>query len=71
VVLSVCTGKAIRWEDDPEEWARSLTGSYRSQYLLAEVAHDDDPGRSEIGQRDLDGQRLIVRPGVHRDSEKV
>jgi hypothetical protein len=26
VVLSVSTGEAIRWEDDPEEWARSLSG---------------------------------------------
>jgi hypothetical protein len=71
VVLSVCTGKAIRWEDDPEEWARSLTGSYRSAYLLAEVAHDDHPSRSEIGQQDPDERRLVVRRGEHRDAENV
>jgi hypothetical protein len=71
VVLSVCTGKAIRWEDDPEEWARSLTGSYRSAYLLAEVAHDDHPSRSEIGQQDPDERRLVFRRGEHRNSENV
>jgi hypothetical protein len=71
VVPSVCTGKAIRWEDDPEEWVRSLTCSYRSAYLLAEIAHDDHPSRSEIGQQDLDEQRLVVRRGNNRDSENV
>jgi hypothetical protein len=71
VVLSVCTGKAIRWEDDPEEWTRSLTGSYRSAYLLARIAHDDDPSRSEIGQQDPDEQRLVVGRGERRDSENV
>jgi hypothetical protein len=34
LVLSVSTGEAIRREDDPEEWARSLTGSYRSRTCL-------------------------------------
>ena len=71
VVLGVCTGNAIRWEDDPEEWARSLTGSYRSVYLLAEIAHDDHPSRSEIGQHDPDEQRLVVRREESRDPENV
>jgi hypothetical protein len=60
LVLSVSTGEAIRWEDDPEERARSLTGSHRSPYLLAEIAHDDNPDRSETGQQDAD-ERLVVR----------
>ena len=59
VVLSLRTGEAIRWEDDPEEWARSLSGSYRSPYLLAEIVHDDNLDRSEIGQPD-GGERLVV-----------
>jgi hypothetical protein len=71
VVLSGSTGKAIRWEDDPEEWARSLTGSYRSAYLLAEIAHDDDSGQSEIGQHGPDERRLVVRRGENRDAENV
>jgi hypothetical protein len=71
VVLSALTGKAIRWEDDPEEWTRSLAGSYRSAYLLAEVAHDDDPGRSEIDQQAPDERRLVIRREDNRDSENV
>jgi len=66
VVLSVSTGKAIRWKDDPEEWARSLTGSCRSAYLLAEIAHDDHPSRSAIRQPAPDEQRLVVRRGENR-----
>lgn len=61
LVLSISTGEAIRWEDDPEEWARSLTGSHRSPYLLAEIAHDDNPDRSETGQQDAGHERLVVR----------
>jgi hypothetical protein len=71
VVLSVRAGKAIGWQDHPEEWARSLTGSYRSAYLLAELAHDDDSGQLEIGQHDPDEQRLVVRRGENRDPENV
>jgi hypothetical protein len=63
LVLSVSTGEAIRWEDDPEEWARSLTDSYRSPYLLVEIVHDDNPDRSEIGQQGA-GERLVVRQRV-------
>jgi hypothetical protein len=67
LVLSVSTGEAIRWEDDPEEWARSLPGSYRSPYLLAEIVHDDNPDQSEIGLKDA-GERLVVRQRVHSGS---
>lgn len=67
VVLSIRTGEAIRWEDDPEEWARSLSDSYRSPYLLAEIVHDDSADRSEIGQRDA-SERLVVHRRAHRGS---
>lgn len=60
IVLSVNTGKPIRWEDDPEEWARSLADSYRSPYLLAEIVHDDNPAPTEPA-----GERLVVRQRVH------
>jgi hypothetical protein len=58
IVLSVSTGEAIRWEDDPEEWTRSLPGTYRSPYLLAEIVHDDHP------VPELVGERLVVRQRV-------
>jgi hypothetical protein len=64
-------GKAIRWEDDPEEWARSLPDSCRSASLLAEIAHDDHPSRWEIDQQAPAERRLFIRRGDNRDSENV
>lgn len=42
-VVSLHTGKAITFADDPEEWARSLPGSFRTPYLWAEAIEDTDP----------------------------
>jgi hypothetical protein len=58
MVLSIATGRTISWEDDPEEWARSLASSYRTPYLLAEIVHDDHPAP------ELAGKRLVVRQRV-------
>ena len=58
MVLSIATGQTISWNDDPEEWARSLVGSYRTPYLLAEVVHDDHPAP------DIAGEQLVVRQRV-------
>jgi hypothetical protein len=58
MVLSTNTGQTICWDDDPEEWARSLGDSYRSPYLLAEIVHDDHP------VPESDGERLLVRQRV-------
>ncbi len=58
MVLSMSTGRTICWDDDPEEWARSLVGSYRSPYLLAEIVHDDHPVLEPAGER------LVVRQRV-------
>ena len=51
MVLSLSTGRAIRWDDDPEEWARGLPSSYRSGYLLAEITRDDHPVHEPVGKR--------------------
>jgi hypothetical protein len=58
MVLSTTTGRTICWDDDPEEWARSLVDSYRSPYLLAEIVHDDYPVPEPAGER------LVVRQRV-------
>lgn len=42
-VVSLRRGEQITFEQDPEEWTRSLVGTYRSGDLLAVVAHDDAP----------------------------
>lgn len=59
-VVSLRTGKAITFADDPEEWARSLPGSFRAPYLWAEVIEDTDP------LPDLEVEPVRVRePVVH------
>jgi hypothetical protein len=50
--------RTISWEDDPEDWARSLASSYRTPYLLAEIVHDDHPAP------DMADERLVVRQSV-------
>ena len=42
-VVSLRDGQKLHYGDDPEEWTRSLIGSYRTPYLWAEVVEDDDP----------------------------
>lgn len=42
-VVSLSTGESIRFEDAPEDWARSLPLAYRAGDLVAAVIHDDDP----------------------------
>jgi hypothetical protein len=41
-VVGITKRRRVTFARDPEEWARSLPGSYRSPYLLAKVVHDDD-----------------------------
>jgi hypothetical protein len=50
--------RTICWDDDPEEWARSLVGSYRSPYLAAEIVHDDHPTPEPAGKRLVVHQRM-------------
>jgi hypothetical protein len=40
-VVGITKRRPVAFKRDPEEWARSLPGSYRSPYLLAKVVHDD------------------------------
>lgn len=42
-VVSQRTGKPVTVAEDPEEWARSLPGSFRAPYLWAEVIEDTNP----------------------------
>lgn len=49
-VVSLRTGRAIAFRDDPEEWARSLAAAYRTPYLWAEVVEDTNPAPEiEVG----------------------
>jgi hypothetical protein len=42
-VMGISEGKIVRFNDDPEEWARSLIGTFRAPDLFARVAADDHP----------------------------
>jgi hypothetical protein len=42
-VMSVSQHRPITFHEDPEEWARSLIGSFRSPDLFVNVIHDDAP----------------------------
>jgi hypothetical protein len=43
VTIGVHTGRRVSFDDDPEEWARSLPRVYRNAYLRAVVIDDDNP----------------------------
>lgn len=52
-VISVSTGRILRYDEDPEEWARSLVGAYRSPYLLAQITHDDNHPSSGVPEQSV------------------
>jgi hypothetical protein len=43
VTIGVHTGRRVSFDDDAEEWARSLPRVYRNAYLRAVVIDDDSP----------------------------
>lgn len=50
-VLSLSTGEQIRFEDDPEEWARSLPTVLHAPDFEAAVVHDTDPPKTPVVER--------------------
>ncbi len=46
-LLSVRTGTEVRFDDDHEEWARSLPTAFRTGDMIARILHDDDPVRED------------------------
>ena len=46
-VVSLRTGDKVRFEDDHEEWARSLPTAFRTGDVIVRVLHDDNPLRNE------------------------
>lgn len=59
-VVGQRTGRAITFADDPEEWTRSLPGSFRSPYLWAEVVEDTHP------LPEVEVEPVSLREPVHR-----
>lgn len=67
-VPNLRTGKSVRFEDDPEEWARNLGTVYHAPDLVVVVIEDDNP----IPPNELQGEvervrvRLRERVGAER-----
>lgn len=59
-ILSVSTGELISWQQDPEEWARSLPASYRGPGLLAQLTYDDAQGGAVKGDAVVE-EPLIIK----------
>jgi hypothetical protein len=61
-VVSLRTGDQVRFEDDHEEWARSLPTAYRTGDVIVNVLHDDNPIRDdELAQAEVGVERHQVR----------
>jgi hypothetical protein len=61
-VVSLRTGDQVRFEDDHEEWARSLRTAYRTGDVIVNVLHDDNPLRDdELAHAEVGVERHQVR----------
>jgi hypothetical protein len=63
-VPSLRTGEIIRFDDDPEEWARNLATVYHAPDLVVAVIDDDNPIPAEALHRDVVRQRVRLRQRV-------
>ena len=62
-VVSLRSGEQVRFEDDPEEWARSLVTAYRAPDLVAVVVSDDHAvGADELPYPDVARKRVDLEP---------
>lgn len=59
-LVSVRAGTEVRFDDDHEEWARSLPTAFRTGDMIVRILHDDDP----IREGDLPASD-VVRREVH------
>ena len=69
-VVSLRSGEQVRFEDDPEEWARSLVTAYRAPDLVAVMVSDDHAvGADELPRPDVARERVELgskRPAAAR-----
>jgi hypothetical protein len=63
-VPSLRTGEVVRFEDDPEEWARNLSTVYRAPDLVVVVIDDDNPLPAEALDRGVARQPVHLRERV-------
>jgi hypothetical protein len=61
-VASLRTGERLRFEDDREEWARSLQTAFRTGDVIVRVLHDDNPLRAEeLHTAEVERHRVQLR----------
>jgi hypothetical protein len=60
-VLSLRTGQRIRFEDDPEEWARNLPTVFHAPDLVVVVIEDDNPIPANLLHPDVERQAVRLR----------
>lgn len=63
-VPSLRTGEIVRFEDDPEEWARNLPTVYHAPDLVVAVIDDDNSIPAETLHRDVARQPVHLRERV-------
>lgn len=51
-VISLTSGHRLQYEDDPEEWARSLPTLYHAPDFMAVVVEDSDPPETLAVERE-------------------
>jgi hypothetical protein len=60
-VPNLRTGTSVRFEDDPEEWARNLGTVYHAPDLVVVVIEDDNPIPPETLGADAERVRVRLR----------
>jgi hypothetical protein len=61
-LVSLRTGTEVRFEDDREEWARSLPTAFRTGDVIVRVLHDDNPVReNELSVKDVERHQVQLR----------
>jgi hypothetical protein len=63
-VPNLRTGTSVRFEDDPEEWARNLGTVYHAPDLVVVVIEDDNPVPPEELRADVERVRVRLRERV-------
>lgn len=65
-VISLTTGRRLRYEDDPEDWARSLPTVYHAPDFMAVVVEDSDPPAAPAVER----EDVFVRETSHHPAAR-
>lgn len=63
-VPNLRTGTSVRYEDDPEEWARNLGTVYHAPDLVVVVIEDDNPIPPEALRSNVERAHVRLRERV-------